>query len=110
MKLLNLKCIFRYGWRVNIDALDNNFARHVALFPEQAKSLQYRGPTVFVAGGNSDYIRYNYLIYSYLLNINAIHIVEKLMSLKLRKCFQMQLFLTLKALDIGYMLINQVNL
>ncbi|XP_026476966.1 protein ABHD11-like isoform X2 [Ctenocephalides felis] len=48
-----------YGWRVNIDALDNNFARHVALFPEQAKSLQYRGPTVFVAGGNSDYIRHS---------------------------------------------------
>lgn len=49
---------FSYGWRVNIDALDNNFAKHVALFPEQAKDLQFRGPTLFIAGSNSDYIRY----------------------------------------------------
>lgn len=42
-------------WRVNLDVLQSCFGRYVADFPPLNKT--YEGPTLFVAGAQSDYIR-----------------------------------------------------
>uniref|UniRef100_A0A6P7G4B1 sn-1-specific diacylglycerol lipase ABHD11 n=1 Tax=Diabrotica virgifera virgifera TaxID=50390 RepID=A0A6P7G4B1_DIAVI len=47
-----------FGWRINIPSLLTNF-HHVTKFP-QLNDLQYDGPTLFVAGGKSDYVPYGW--------------------------------------------------
>jgi hypothetical protein len=42
-------------WRVNLDVLQRCFGRYVADFPPMNRI--YEGPTLFVAGAQSDYIR-----------------------------------------------------
>jgi len=42
-------------WRVNLDVLQRCFAKHVADFPPVSKT--FCGPTLFVAGALSDYIK-----------------------------------------------------
>lgn len=46
-----------YTWRVNIPVLKDNFQQNIASFPASLKGLQYCGPTLFVGGSLSDYIR-----------------------------------------------------
>jgi esterase len=43
-------------WRLNLEAIENEFAEILG-FPSLPARTAYRGPTLFVAGGNSDYIR-----------------------------------------------------
>ena len=44
------------GWAVNLAALEQNFAA-IAGFPEIPDGCSYRGPTLFVVGERSDYVR-----------------------------------------------------
>ncbi len=44
-----------YSWRVNLDALEHHMA-DILSFPEFAGAQAYAGTTLFLAGGNSDYI------------------------------------------------------
>jgi pimeloyl-ACP methyl ester carboxylesterase len=44
------------AWRVPLQALAVNMPELVG-FPESAEAEQYEGPTLFVAGGRSDYVR-----------------------------------------------------
>lgn len=48
-----------YTWRVNIQALKENFHSHISCFPSNLKGLQYCGPTLFIGGSLSDYIGKN---------------------------------------------------
>ncbi|XP_034827560.1 sn-1-specific diacylglycerol lipase ABHD11-like [Maniola hyperantus] len=48
-----------YSWRVNIQALKDNFQQNIASFPSSLKGLQYSGPTLFIGGSLSDYIGKN---------------------------------------------------
>ncbi|KAL4711875.1 hypothetical protein ACJJTC_006044 [Scirpophaga incertulas] len=48
-----------YTWRVNLPALKDNFQNHISCFPSNLKGLQYCGPTLFIGGSLSDYIRKN---------------------------------------------------
>lgn len=45
-----------YGWRLNVPVLADHFANHIARFPEVGGAT-FEGPTLFVAGGQSDYLR-----------------------------------------------------
>ena len=45
-----------YRWRVNVAALKENFNNNIALFSEKVDGLKYEKPTLFIAGGNSDYV------------------------------------------------------
>lgn len=45
-----------FHWRINIPTLLSNF-NHLAKFPILNDSIQYKGPTLFVAGANSDFIK-----------------------------------------------------
>ncbi|XP_055544997.1 protein ABHD11-like [Wyeomyia smithii] len=45
-----------FRWRINLDALEQNFTTGVARFPD-CSAMQYTGPTLFIAGGRSDYIK-----------------------------------------------------
>ncbi|XP_053695747.1 protein ABHD11-like [Sabethes cyaneus] len=45
-----------FRWRINLDALERNFTTGVARFPD-CSGMQYTGPTLFIAGGRSDYIK-----------------------------------------------------
>lgn len=45
-----------FRWRINLDALERNFNTGVAQFPDVA-GLRFEGPTLFIAGGRSDYIQ-----------------------------------------------------
>ena len=44
----------RYGWKINVDALGNNFTTKIAAFPKITST--FMGPTLFIGGGKSDYI------------------------------------------------------
>lgn len=46
-------------WRMNLDALVADMAKIIA-FPELSASRQYTGPTLFLHGGNSDYLKPEY--------------------------------------------------
>ncbi|KAK5638698.1 hypothetical protein RI129_012993 [Pyrocoelia pectoralis] len=44
-----------YGWRINLSVLIPNFFEHVRKFPETGNA-QYTKPTLFVAGGESNFL------------------------------------------------------
>ena len=48
-----------FRWRINLDALEANFNSGVAQFPNVC-GLRFDGPTLFIAGGRSDYIQYGF--------------------------------------------------
>ena len=43
------------GWRIHLAAIHSAFLRAIAVFPEPGGRL-YAGPTLFLGGGDSDYI------------------------------------------------------
>lgn len=45
-----------FKWRLNINALLSNYV-HIGNFPQFCGEKRYTGPTVFIAGGSSDYIQ-----------------------------------------------------
>ncbi|CAB3256914.1 unnamed protein product [Arctia plantaginis] len=45
-----------FAWKYNLDALANSF-NEIAMFPDELKGKQYTGPTLFIGGGKSDYLR-----------------------------------------------------
>lgn len=46
----------KYKWRVNLPVLEQNFSTEIAVFPNVTGKV-YMGPTLFIGGSNSDYIR-----------------------------------------------------
>ncbi|KOC64570.1 Abhydrolase domain-containing protein 11 [Habropoda laboriosa] len=48
--------IGKYKWRVNLPVLEQNFSTQIAVFPNVGLKV-YNGPTLFIGGSNSDYIR-----------------------------------------------------
>lgn len=44
-----------FRWRINLEALEENFISHIATFPD-VSGLQYKGKTLFIGGAKSDYI------------------------------------------------------
>lgn len=44
-----------FRWRINIEALEENFIEHIATFPDST-GLKYEGKTLFIGGSKSDYI------------------------------------------------------
>ncbi|XP_076041398.1 sn-1-specific diacylglycerol lipase ABHD11 isoform X1 [Oratosquilla oratoria] len=46
-----------FYWRVNLDAIANNFNPHMSVFPLANSDLHYMSKTAFVGGALSDYIR-----------------------------------------------------
>lgn len=46
----------KYKWRVNLSVLEQNFATQIAVFPHIDSKI-YDGPTLFIGGSESDYIR-----------------------------------------------------
>lgn len=50
-----------YKWRVNLPVIADNFASQIAVFPKIISLLNnesFDGPTLFIAGSNSDYIKH----------------------------------------------------
>lgn len=45
-----------YRWRVNLPVLEQNFATNIAKFPNTEKKV-YAGPTLFIGGEESDYLK-----------------------------------------------------
>ncbi|XP_026289129.1 protein ABHD11-like [Frankliniella occidentalis] len=45
----------QYTWRINLDALANNFMSRIATFPKITSS--FSGPTLFIGGSKSDYLK-----------------------------------------------------
>lgn len=43
-------------WRINLESLSKNFEKHIVNFPP-SEGMQYQGPTLFIGGGNSDYLK-----------------------------------------------------
>ncbi|CAK9796052.1 Protein ABHD11 [Anthophora quadrimaculata] len=48
--------IGKYKWRVNVPVLEQNFSTQIAVFPNVGSKV-YNGPTLFIGGSNSDYIK-----------------------------------------------------
>lgn len=46
----------KFKWRVNLPVLEQAFATQIAVFPD-VNSKFFAGPTLFIGGGNSDYIQ-----------------------------------------------------
>ncbi|ROT64869.1 hypothetical protein C7M84_017186 [Penaeus vannamei] len=46
-----------YKWRVNINAIAENFNPHISTFPVIKRDSYFEGETAFVAGALSDYVR-----------------------------------------------------
>lgn len=46
-----------YKWRVNINAIAENFNPHISTFPVVKRDSYFEGETAFVAGALSDYVR-----------------------------------------------------
>lgn len=46
----------KYKWRVNLPVLEQNFSSEIAVFPNVEGKI-YMGPTLFIGGSNSDYIK-----------------------------------------------------
>uniref|UniRef100_A0A4Y0BL24 sn-1-specific diacylglycerol lipase ABHD11 n=1 Tax=Anopheles funestus TaxID=62324 RepID=A0A4Y0BL24_ANOFN len=46
----------QFRWRINLQSLERNFNSGVAQFPNLAE-LKFEGPTLFIAGGRSDYVK-----------------------------------------------------
>lgn len=55
--LLNnlIKVNSKYQWRLNLKALNDNFKTYLALFPSVQSTFD--GPTYFIGGGNSQFLR-----------------------------------------------------
>lgn len=47
--------IGKFKWRVNLPVIQQNFAKQIAVFPSVDKV--YNGPTLFIGGSKSDFIR-----------------------------------------------------
>ena len=45
-----------FTWRINLESLSNNFDEHIANFL-LTDGVKYDGPTLFIGGGNSDYLK-----------------------------------------------------
>ena len=45
-----------YKWRVNLPVLEQNFATNIAIFPN-AENKVFLGPTLFIGGQESDYLK-----------------------------------------------------
>uniref|UniRef100_A0A2M4CI18 sn-1-specific diacylglycerol lipase ABHD11 n=1 Tax=Anopheles darlingi TaxID=43151 RepID=A0A2M4CI18_ANODA len=46
----------RFHWRINLESLERNFHTGVAQFPTLT-GHRFEGPTLFIAGGRSDYVK-----------------------------------------------------
>ncbi|XP_050078209.1 protein ABHD11 [Anopheles maculipalpis] len=46
----------KFRWRINLQSLERNFNSGVATFP-QLTGVKFLGPTLFIAGGRSDYVK-----------------------------------------------------
>ncbi|XP_066597320.1 sn-1-specific diacylglycerol lipase ABHD11 isoform X2 [Prorops nasuta] len=46
----------QYKWRINIPALEKSFSTQIAVFPNVGEK-KYLGPTLFIGGSKSDFIR-----------------------------------------------------
>lgn len=46
----------KFKWRVNLPVLEQNFSTQIAVFPNVGTKT-FSGPTLFIGGANSDYIR-----------------------------------------------------
>lgn len=44
----------QFTWKINLDALHNNFMRKIATFPRHSSS--FNGPTLMIGGTKSDYL------------------------------------------------------
>ncbi|XP_033325852.2 sn-1-specific diacylglycerol lipase ABHD11 isoform X1 [Megalopta genalis] len=49
--------IGKYKWRINLPVLQQNFVTEIAVFPSMQESEVFKGPTLFIGGGLSDYIK-----------------------------------------------------
>ncbi|XP_078040021.1 sn-1-specific diacylglycerol lipase ABHD11 isoform X2 [Augochlora pura] len=49
--------IGKYKWRINLPVLQQNFVTQIATFPSMKESQAFKGPTLFIGGGLSDYIK-----------------------------------------------------
>ncbi|CAO1352826.1 unnamed protein product [Diamesa hyperborea] len=45
-----------FRWRINLESLENNFDEHIAKFPD-CTGKQFQGPTLFIGGSKSDYLK-----------------------------------------------------
>ncbi|KAG5668608.1 hypothetical protein PVAND_016544 [Polypedilum vanderplanki] len=45
-----------FKWRINLDTLEKCFYEHIANFPD-ITNMKFDGPTLFVAGSKSDYVK-----------------------------------------------------
>lgn len=45
-----------FSWRINLDVLQDSFSNKLTNFPEDALTMKYSGPVLFIGGSNSDYI------------------------------------------------------
>ncbi|XP_052864332.1 protein ABHD11-like [Anopheles cruzii] len=45
-----------FQWRINLESLERNFHSGVAQFPSLT-GVRFEGPTLFIAGGRSDYVK-----------------------------------------------------
>ena len=45
-----------YKWRVNLPVLEQNFSTNIAFFPRTENKV-FNGPTLFLGGEESDYIK-----------------------------------------------------
>ncbi|KFB45872.1 hypothetical protein ZHAS_00013832 [Anopheles sinensis] len=46
----------KFHWRINLESLERNFHTGVAQFPTLS-GVKFDGPTLFIAGGRSDYVK-----------------------------------------------------
>lgn len=46
----------KYKWRINLPVLEHKFPKELAVFP-RVQSKVYTGPTLFIGGSNSDYMK-----------------------------------------------------
>lgn len=48
----------KYKWRINLPVLEESFPTRIAVFTNE-KGRMYNGPTLFIGGTESDYIKEN---------------------------------------------------
>lgn len=46
----------KYKWRINLPVLEDSFPTKIATFTHEKNKI-YNGPTLFIAGSESDYIK-----------------------------------------------------
>lgn len=47
----------KFKWRINLPVLQDSFSSKIAVFPADSKGKTYNGPTLFVGGSESDYLK-----------------------------------------------------